>query len=102
MIIGSVGQGGLNRRADTLSIQLLLNDWRRSQGMSALVVDGIVGPQTIGTILEFQRRNALPQDGRIDPHGPTLARLDQICADLYASAAYYQLSKLVQEFEAKF
>jgi hypothetical protein len=102
MIIASVGRGGVNRYNDTKAIQLLINDWRKAEVLPVILVDGIVGPQTTGAILEFQKQNSLPQDGRVDPNGPTLSRLDQICAGLYASEVHYHLSALMREFDKRY
>ncbi|BDC47810.1 hypothetical protein F183_A01260 [Bryobacterales bacterium F-183] len=42
-----------------------------------LVEDGLVGPKTIGAIRTFQQSDiALAKDGRVDPNGPTLARIN--------------------------
>ena len=66
MITGSVGSGGTNRHEAVKSIQLLLNDWRTSVQLPKIAVDGIVGPETIGAISEFQGRHPRghPRDDR--------------------------------------
>jgi hypothetical protein len=99
-MIASVGQGGRNLPADTQSIQGLLSDLRVAAGLRPLKIDGIVGQFTIQAILDFQRGHAgLLQDGRIDPNGATLKRLDQECAALYAAIAHAQLSALLTQLD---
>jgi hypothetical protein len=75
-IRGSVGRGGTNRFEDVRIVQELLNKHIRPP-MPLLVVDGMVGPKTVGAIETFQRRVlSMPHpDGRVDPGGPTLAAL---------------------------
>lgn len=75
MIAQSVGSLGVNHLDDVVVIQCGLNAFRMRQGQPALAVDGLVGPQTTGAIAAFQRSQALPADGRIDPAGATLPRL---------------------------
>src|SRR5262245_17804658 len=75
MIDNSVGSFGTNSFNDALIIQIALNVWRANNGRSAIAVDGLVGPETTGAIVDFQRSNGFRQDGRIDVNGPTLARL---------------------------
>ena len=53
----------------------MLNDSRARQGQDRLKVDGIAGPKTNAAIEEYQRCHALPTDGKIDIHGPTLNHL---------------------------
>ena len=76
-ITGSVGRGGSNRSQDVRTVQSLLNNHRQSP-LVKLVVDGLVGPNTIGAIEEFQRSkvNMSYPDGRVDPGGKTLSALN--------------------------
>ena len=79
-ISASVGRGGVNRQADTVTIQGLLNRVPVSSGgpTPLLDVDGLCGPITTSAIQNFQLKQwgwALA-DGRVDPAGPTLARLN--------------------------
>ena len=76
-ISASVGQGGRNRRDDTVTIQTMLNDVPAAESgpQPRLAVDGIVGGLTVAAIRRFQMRQLGWADGRIDPAGPTLARL---------------------------
>ena len=79
-IMNSVGRGGGNISTDVKAIQTLLNrGLSGSPGFQPLVVDGMVGPKTIGAIELFQR-NVLRWanvDGRVDPNGKTLQALNQ-------------------------
>lgn len=69
----SVGRRGKNREADTLQVQMALNAVFPAR---PLVVDGDCGQKTIATIERFQRRFMGRPDGRIDPGGRTLRRLN--------------------------
>ena len=71
----SVGRGGVNTRADTREIQAALN-----AGFPAtpIAVDGLCGRNTIRRIERFQRRFMQNPDGRVDPGGRTLRRLNGI------------------------
>jgi len=79
---GSVGLGGKNFRADVQAVQELLNRVKVGQGgpPAPVAVDGLVGPETVGAITRFQKQNFGWGDGRVDPNGQTLARLNA-CAD---------------------
>ena len=72
-IEGSVGRGGENRKSDTRKIQRLLNEVFPA---TPLEVHGLCGPETIRRIERFQRRFMQSPDGRIDPGGRTLRRLE--------------------------
>jgi len=69
----SVGRGGVNRKPDTRRIQGALNEVFPAL---ALAVDGLCGPATVRRIERFQRGFMPAPDGRIDPGGRSLARLD--------------------------
>lgn len=71
-VSASVGRGGINRAEDVRKVQQLL----RQAGADPGPVDGIAGPRTIGAILGFQQRFLTRPDGRVDPGGRTLARLN--------------------------
>lgn len=78
-IAGSVGIGGQNRSADVVLVQQLLNIARSvslSVGQSALKTDGIAGPLTIAAINKLQKAALGFSDGRVDPGGQTLGRLN--------------------------
>jgi hypothetical protein len=76
-ISASVGTGGRNVKQDVLTVQELLNGVRAGDGgpLPLLAVDGLIGPKSIGAIQRFQRAQLGWADGRIDPAGPTIARL---------------------------
>lgn len=76
---GSVGIGGQNRTADVILVQQLLNITRSvslSAGQSSLKTDGIAGPLTIAAISRLQKTALGFSDGRVDPGGQTLNRLN--------------------------
>ena len=72
-LVAAVGKNAKNREADTLQIQLALNAVFPSK---PLKVDGDCGTKTILAIERFQRRFMARPDGRIDPRGRTLRRLN--------------------------
>ena len=74
MINGSVGRGGVNRKGDTRKIQKLLNAVFPG---TPLDETGEVDAKTIRRIERFQRRFLNNPDGRVDPGGKTLRRLNQ-------------------------
>ena len=72
-----VGKGVSNRNhGDVLLVQQLLNKHRQSV-LPRIGEDGVVGPETIGAIEEFQRRVVKMSypDGRVDPGGKTIQAL---------------------------
>jgi hypothetical protein len=78
-IAGSVGIGGKNRPADVVLVQQLLNIARSmslSVGQSALKIDGIAGPLTNAAISKLQKSALGFSDGRVDPGGQTMNRLN--------------------------
>jgi hypothetical protein len=79
-ISAPVGVGGKNRDADVRTVQQLLNDVPTASGgpIQPLAVDGLIGPKTIAAIGRFQKAQFGWQDGRVDPGGPTIARLSSI------------------------
>lgn len=78
----SVGAGGVNRADDVATVQVLLNAVRAQwQVPSAdqILVDGLVGPQTIGAIRDFQKyfvTELKVQDGKVDPSKATINKLN--------------------------
>lgn len=81
-ITASVGRmGGVNRPDDVKKVQRLLNKVPPTEGgpKVLLAVDGICGPKTISAIQTFQLHHFgwKGADGRVDPYGPTLAKLDE-------------------------
>lgn len=78
-LTGSVGDGGLNRKGDVLTVQRLINKKiARLSPLVTLVEDGRNGPATISAIKEFQSRvvGLAKPDGRVDTRGRTLIALN--------------------------
>jgi peptidoglycan hydrolase-like protein with peptidoglycan-binding domain len=80
-ISASVGRGGTNHEDDVRSIQVLLNFFIAAQRLTRRIplrVDGKIGPATISAIEDFQRIfvGMSNPDGRVDPGGRTLERLN--------------------------
>ncbi|KAA0256268.1 hypothetical protein FBQ97_10815 [Acidobacteria bacterium ACD] len=76
----SVGLGGVNRWEDVLTVQRLLNGTPPEQGgpVPKLPEDGIVSQRLILAIAAFQRKQVGWSDGRVDPGGETIRRLQAI------------------------
>jgi len=76
------GMGGRNLPNDVITIQQALNNvWPVSGGPSpSLVVDSICGQKTINAIKKFQIHHFgwSGADGRVDPTGQTLRKLNEI------------------------
>jgi hypothetical protein len=82
-ITRSVGAGGVNIPADVTEIQRLLNLVPVAKGGAAppFLVFGTCDPATRAAILRFQKEQVPAfADGRIDPGGPTLAKLNALAA----------------------
>ena len=80
-INASVGAGGVNARKDVLVIQQLLNGVTPGEHgpLPLLKEDSIDGPLTNGAIRKFQQGQSMKVvDGRVDPTGPTLRRLNEV------------------------
>jgi hypothetical protein len=79
-ISASVGQGGTNTKPDATTVQELLNQVPVDEGgpQIPLKVDGLAWGKTIAAIKRFQSVNLGHKwpDGRVDPGGKTLARLN--------------------------
>jgi peptidoglycan hydrolase-like protein with peptidoglycan-binding domain len=88
---GSVGIGGDNIWSDVILVQTLLNliAPNQNQPQSSLAVDGIVGPMTIGAIIQYQSSNTPIVDGLVDVNGPTIISL------VRAAVAQNQLPSLL-------
>lgn len=76
-INGSVGAGGRNNTADVLAIQTLLNKWTTPPIALTGVCSGAADDPTVVAIRAFQARYSRNPDGRVDPGGSTLRRLNQ-------------------------
>lgn len=72
-ISASVGRGGRNLSPDVTIVQNLLI----GAGINPGRPDGICGNRTITAIINYQQRFLVNPDGRIDPGGQTLARLNR-------------------------
>lgn len=77
---GSVGLKGKNVSVDVTAVQELLNLSRGRLGgpPQPIAVDGVVGPETVSAISRFQKQNFGWSDGRVDPNGASLAKLNAI------------------------
>src|SRR5262245_3762706 len=81
-ISASVGRmGGKNQPEDVVKVQQLLNNVPIGKGgpVAKLDVDSFCGPRTIDAIQKFQLHHFgwKGADGRVDPDGPTLAKLNE-------------------------
>jgi peptidoglycan hydrolase-like protein with peptidoglycan-binding domain len=82
-IAHSVGKNGRNVRQQVRCVQALLNVWLEKSKRAALKLDAIAGPKTIAAVEDFQRANHIhPVDGRVDPHGRTIRKLEEQIAPL--------------------
>ena len=82
-IVASVGcLGGVNRAADVETIQELLNRVPSAAGgpWPLLEVTSVCGPRTVAAIQKFQAQQLGwdQTDGRVDPDGPTLQKLNEL------------------------
>lgn len=80
-IAATVGQGSVNLPIDVGTVQYLLNCVPESDGgpVQELVMDGLIGPLTLGAINRFQGMQLGFRDGRVDPEsqgGKTIVRLN--------------------------
>lgn len=77
-IKASVGKDGVNAKADVEIVQALLNNFVTRLGLKTLETDGDCGGGTRKAIREFQKQimGIAAPDGRVDPGGRTLARLN--------------------------
>lgn len=75
---GSVGRNGQNNKEDVKTVQRLLNQQNLTP-LRSLRVDGVAGPATIDTIKHFQsvRVGMKNPDGRVDPNGKTIKKLNE-------------------------
>ena len=94
----SVGQGGFNHKGDVQTIQRLLNLIEVSYGgpMVTLAEDGLVGPKTIGAIRGFQQFHHTGSDGRVDPNGPTLKKMNEVPKNRLAQQNASRLARTAQ------
>lgn len=85
----SVGNGGVNRRADVKIVQKLLNQYIATIGIKRLVEDGLIGPKTIKAIRRFQTVifGIDSPNGRADPGGRTITALNNLLPGARLSGA---------------
>ncbi|WP_327722269.1 peptidoglycan-binding protein [Streptomyces sp. NBC_00490] len=76
-LTASVGIGGTNAPADVRIVQDLLN----RAAHTSLAVDGVCGPDTRQAITDYQAGFLRNPDGRVDPGGQTLRRLEAAARD---------------------
>ena len=85
VIQGSVGKGGRTIPADVRKIQEAPNRVPPEQGgpQPPLVVNGLIGPKTVGAITRFQQHHfgAAKADGRVDTNQYTIAKLREFQPD---------------------
>src|SRR5262245_2837785 len=76
----SVGKGGFNQKPDVLKVQRLLNMIAPEDGgpLPPLAEDGFIGPFTLEAIRKFQQFHKTASDGRVDPGGPTLKKMNDV------------------------
>lgn len=81
-IADAVGGGCANRRDDVLVVQSLLNvsHARIRVPPRTIAVDGAFGAETHAALLHFQRAQLAGGDGRVEPGGRTLGRLNAVAA----------------------
>lgn len=91
----SVGLGGVNRKEDVLKIQRLLNLIAPSDGgpVPPLAEDGLIGPKTQGAIRAFQQFHQVASDGRVDPGGPTLKKMNEVQKSSLAASNAARLAR---------
>jgi hypothetical protein len=96
-IKGSVGVGGANRKEDVTTIQRLLNLISPDDGgpVPPLAEDGLCGPKTNAAILAFQQFWSTASDSRVDPNGPTLAKMNEVPKPALAQRNSARLARVV-------
>ncbi|NRF65800.1 hypothetical protein HLB44_02250 [Aquincola sp. S2] len=79
----SVGRNSANQSNDVKTVQRLFNRIAVADGgpEDLLAEDGFIGPLTLGTIARFQKHHGTGSDARIDPGGPTLAKMNAVAGD---------------------
>jgi peptidoglycan hydrolase-like protein with peptidoglycan-binding domain len=94
----SVGKGKVNRRGDVRYVQFLLSDWLLRNQQARLKVDGIAGEKTKKAITRFQQENMRVVDGRVDPQGATIQRLE----DFHRAGLRSEISSIGQAASLRF
>jgi len=95
----SVGSGGVNRRDDVVRVQEYLNFARRQDWLREIAVDGLVGPETTGAIIAFQRRRTRVVDGRVDPGGPTITELERIVVAVVEASLRRDMLQILDDLD---
>lgn len=80
VISASVGRNGANKPNDVIVIQALLKRITEVQGGPGPMFEasGRIDPETQAAIDRFQQHHQLGSDGRIDPGGRMLAKINQL------------------------
>ena len=94
-ISASVGKDGSNQREDVRKIQNLLNRWNTPRFLPVNgLCNGTDNDQTVLEIKKFQSEYMAIPDGRVDPPGGTLKKLQSECMQLPQTfgfgSGYYQ------------
>lgn len=95
-ITASVGEGGKNNSADVIAIQTLLNKWVTPPVAVTGICSGKADDATVIAIKSFQSRFTKSPDGRVDPGGGTLKKLNKEPLVLLPQASgggYYSYGK---------
>jgi hypothetical protein len=79
----SVGFNGVNAPKDVNVIQHAL----KSMGFYSKTVDGVYSTELAGAIKDFQLKNGLGQDGKVDPKGATIQYLSVVKPIYFLQAA---------------
>jgi len=79
-ITAKVGDGGKNNSADVIAIQTLLQKWEWVEPKVTVtgICSGKADDPTVQAIKNFQSKFLPSPDGRIDPGGTTLKKLDSV------------------------
>jgi hypothetical protein len=102
-LAGSVGSGGRNRPPDVKYVQTLLSDWLLIRREEPLEVDGLCGPLTNRAIETFQSIETGIVDGRVDPDGPAIHKLESLhlanlASGIYGLARFGDMSGMVPAY----
>lgn len=100
-ISDSVGEDGVNVLADVVRVQSLLNEFRRKNGRGTIQIDGKVGPQTIGAIRDFQQATTHVVDGRVDPDGPAIKKLEELIQARVLQVAMLGVLSVISEYDPR-
>lgn len=95
-ITASVGAGGKNNAADVIAIQTLLNKWIEPKIDVNGVCSGQPDDATVLAIKSFQSRYSKNPDGRVDPGGGALKKLNRepfVLLPQMSNLGYYSYGK---------